>query len=180
MKNFPLYLCVVAAAAMLTGCGGGGEQQSTAPAENETAAQAPAAAAASTPPPAAASARVVQLTGDDTMHYNIKEITAAPGESLRVELKNIGRLPKQTMSHNFVLVQPMTDADIAKLATAAATKPPTYMPADQSKVIVQTKMLGPGESDAIEFQAPAEPGTYPYFCTFPGHFALMRGNLIVK
>ena len=34
---------------------------------------------------------------------------------------------------------------------------------------------------AIEFTAPAKPGSYTFFCTFPGHFAAgMKGVLVVK
>ena len=50
-------------------------------------------------------------------------------------------------------------------------------PPDQ--VIAHTKLLGPGESDVIEFDAPA-PGTYPFVCTFPGHAPLMNGQLVVQ
>jgi uncharacterized protein len=28
--------------------------------------------------------------------------------------------------------------------------------------------------------APATPGEYPYVCTFPGHFLLMNGVLVVE
>jgi azurin len=31
----------------------------------------------------------------------------------------------------------------------------------------------------IEFIAP-EKGTYDYICSFPGHFAMMKGKLIVE
>ena len=58
---------------------------------------------------------------------------------------------------------------------------PNYMPKDMSKVIAHnTKVLGPGESETVDFTAPTTPGEYPYICTFPGHFATMRGKLIVK
>jgi azurin len=165
MKPTFLFLSLAAVAALLTGCGGG-EKKSD--------------ATAAVPAPAASGARVVKLTGDDTMKYNITEITATPGEALRIEMKNVGRMPKASMSHNFVLVKPMSDADIGKLAMDAATKAPTYMPVDKSAILAHTKLLGPNETDAVEFKAPTEPGEYPYFCTFPGHFALMRGKLIVK
>jgi len=32
----------------------------------------------------------------------------------------------------------------------------------------------------ISFRAPAEPGRYPYLCTFPGHWMIMNGDLIVE
>ena len=31
----------------------------------------------------------------------------------------------------------------------------------------------------MRFEAPAEPGVYPYVCTFPGHWIIMNGNMIV-
>jgi len=59
----------------------------------------------------------------------------------------------------------------------AANNPPSYLPQDQSAIIVHTAMLGGGESDTIEFTAPPA-GTYPFICTFPGHYAIMRGKLV--
>ena len=32
----------------------------------------------------------------------------------------------------------------------------------------------------ITFTAPAAPGSYPYICTFPGHWRIMRGVLVVE
>jgi azurin len=40
-------------------------------------------------------------------------------------------------------------------------------------------MIGGGESTVIEFVAP-EAGTYTYICSFPGHYAMMKGKLIVE
>jgi azurin len=51
--------------------------------------------------------------------------------------------------------------------------------ADQ--VIAKTALAGAGETVDVTFNAPAAAGSYPYVCTFPGHFqAGMRGNLVVK
>ena len=46
------------------------------------------------------------------------------------------------------------------------------------KVIAKTKLLGGGESDAIEFST--APGTYDFICTFPDHSGIMKGKLIVS
>ena len=80
--------------------------------------------------------------------------------------------------------RPQAPQDIAvtvnALALGASGRPPTYLPEDMSPVLAHTKMLGPGESDMVEVTAPAEAGTYPYLCTFPGHFAIMKGVLVVE
>lgn len=121
----------------------------------------------------------VSLTGDDAMKYNIGEIKVKAGQTVKLTLTNIGKMPKEGMSHNFILVKPGTVvADFAKKAMDA--KASDYFPdSEKASVIAHTKMLGPGESDTIEFPAPAA-GTYDYFCSFPGHYGIMNGKLIVE
>ena len=67
---------------------------------------------------------------------------------------------------------------------AVMAKDTDYVPAakeHKAKILAQTKMAANGEEVSAEFKAPGKPGTYPYVCTFPGHFfAGMKGNLIVK
>jgi azurin len=50
-----------------------------------------------------------------------------------------------------------------------------------NKVLANTKLLGPGESDTVSFAAPRKAGDYTYICSFPGHLAIgMKGALSVK
>jgi azurin len=49
-----------------------------------------------------------------------------------------------------------------------------------NEMLHRTKMLAPGTEEILRFTAPAEPGTYPYLCTFPGHWFVMRGEMVVK
>lgn len=124
--------------------------------------------------------REIAITANDSMQFNVKEITAAPGEKLRLTLSNIGKIPKTAMGHNWVLLKPMTADAFNKFAMSGASNPPDYLPKNKTSVLAHTKMLGGGETDTIEFTAPATPGKYPFFCSFPGHFGMMKGNLIVK
>lgn len=151
--------------------------------KSEKASASAATPAPTTPAPASAPAasdvRTVEITGNDQMQFNVTSIKAKAGEKLRVSLKNIGQIPKQAMAHNWVLLKAMSDAEVNNFALAAMPKAPGYLPDDKSAILAHTKMLGPGEADAVEFTAPAA-GTYTYICTFPGHSALMRGKLIVE
>ena len=36
-----------------------------------------------------------------------------------------------------------------------------------------------GAARTLRFHAPKEPGKYPYICSFPGHYLVMRGVMIV-
>jgi azurin len=129
---------------------------------------------------AAGTAREVTLTANDSMQYNLKEITAKPGEVIRLKLSHIGKMPKAAMGHNWVLLKTMTPAELNAIAIACAKNAPLYLPKDMSLVLAHTKILGGGESDTIEVTAPATAGEHPYLCTFPGHFTMMKGKLIVK
>lgn len=138
------------------------------------------AAAGSLKADTAAKPRVIEISGNDAMHFSIAEITAQPGEALEVVMTNVGEVPKQAMAHNWVLLRPMTDEALGAFAMSAMTKAPDYIPDDQSSIIAHTKTLGPKESDKVDFKAPTTKGEYTYICTFPGHYTLMHGKLIVK
>jgi azurin len=48
-------------------------------------------------------------------------------------------------------------------------------------VLAHTKLLGPGESETVTFNAPFIPGEYPFFCSFPGHYSQgTKGVMTVK
>ena len=120
----------------------------------------------------------VNLTGNDQMQYNLKEIRVKAGETVRLTLKHVGQLPENAMGHNFVLLQQGTD--IVDFATKAATASGNeYIPEGAEQVIVHTEMIGGGEETSIEFTAP-EAGTYDFICSFPGHYIQMQGKFIVE
>ena len=130
---------------------------------------------------AASAARTIEITATEQMKYDKTEIDAKAGEALHVVVKSVGSMPKAVMAHNFVLVKPGTD--VAKFNAAAFNARETdFIPADmKSAVIANTGIAGAGETVEVTFTAPAKPGRYTYFCSFPGHYALgMRGVLVVK
>jgi len=124
--------------------------------------------------------RKVQIQANDQMKFDVTTIDATVGQKITVTLTNTGKLPKEAMAHNLVFLKAGTD--VSAFAMAAMThQAQGYMPPDQAdKVIVASKLLGPGESDTVCFTATSA-GTYDFICTFPGHaLAGMRGTLIVK
>lgn len=133
----------------------------------------------STPP------RLVALTVSDPvgekMSYSLGTITAKPGERLKVRVFSLGKLPSTVMTHNWVLLK--LGSDPKKFSEAAAMAVATgYIPAAlKGQILAQTEMVGPGEKAEVVFTAPMKPGTYPFLCTFAGHFAAgMAGTLVVK
>ena len=126
-------------------------------------------------------ARTITLTGNDQMKYDKTELTAKPGETIRVVLKSVGTMAKAVMGHNFVLLK--LDADVAEFNTAAFNARATdFIPPDKkADIIANTPLAGPGETVEVTFKVPAKAGSYNFLCSFPGHYAMgMRGKLIVK
>lgn len=120
----------------------------------------------------------VNLTGNDQMQFNLKEIRVKAGETVKLTLRHVGQLPENAMGHNFVLLQ--KDTDIVDFATKAASASGNeYIPEGSEQVIVHTEMIGGGEETSIEFTAP-EAGTYDFICSFPGHYIQMQGKFIVE
>ena len=83
------------------------------------------------------------------------------------------------MGHNFVLLKAGTDL-AAFSAKAINAKNTNYVPpSEAASVIAHTEVVGGGGSTTIEFDAPAK-GSYPFICSFPGHYAIMKGQFIVE
>jgi azurin len=69
--------------------------------------------------------------------------------------------------------------DVTKFAMAAGQSRDTDFIVEDGSIIAHTKIVGGGESDTIEFDAPAI-GVYDFICSFPGHFSMMKGKFIVE
>ena len=120
----------------------------------------------------------ILLLTDDRMKFDQNVLNAKVGQKITLTLKHGGKMDKSIMGHNFVLLK--KNVDLAKFSQEAVKSANNdYIPSNTKDVIAHTKMLGGGESDTITFEAPAK-GSYVYVCSFPGHFALMRGILRVN
>ncbi|GAB3352857.1 azurin [Lysobacter tyrosinilyticus] len=138
-------------------------------------------AAAGIAPVHAASNCTVKLKGNDAMQYDLKTATvSASCPKITIELTHIGKLTAQVMGHNAVIAQ---TADINAI-TAAGMKAGVaagYVPKGDPKVIAATSVVGGGASTKTSFAGTKlkAGGDYSFFCSFPGHVALMKGKLVV-
>ncbi len=121
---------------------------------------------------------VTLSTPPGQMKYDLDTLEARPGQKMRIKLDN-----KDEMPHNLVITKPATDKGLALAQAAWALGEKgmelQWVPQDP-RVLAASKMVGPHESGVIEFTTPAEPGEYPYVCTFPGHAMSMNGVLRVS
>ena len=120
----------------------------------------------------------LEISGNDLMQYD-KPSLAVPAtcKQVTVTLHHSGKLPKEAMGHNWVL---LNTSDLQAVATAGmgAGLAKNYVPDGDKRVIAHTKVVGGGESDSVTFSTAAlkQGGDYSYECTFPGHNALMHGT----
>jgi len=169
------FCCALACMSAL-GCGGDKSNtpaeppSAPAPAPSEPAA--PAAQPAAPAPPAAVTvmpdeAGVVHITGNDQMRYSAGRIEVKAGQKIKIELKNVGTLPKEAMGHNLTVLKVGMDP-MAFAMKAIAAKATDYMPADAAdQVIAHTKLLGCRSSGTVVFGRSA-PGIYPSVCRSAG------------
>lgn len=125
---------------------------------------------------------VIDLKADDQMKFDQSEVTvAASCKTLQIKLAHTGKLPATAMGHNVVIA---LTADIQPIAMdgqkAGATA--NYVAADDKRVIAHTAIIGGGAATTASFTGSAlKAGTdYSFFCSFPGHWAIMKGKLTVK
>lgn len=113
----------------------------------------------------------------EQMFFDKIQLVAEAGKPVELVFHN-----SDAMQHNWVLTQIGGVDEVGLAAEKMAPQPDAqgrlYVPASP-KVLQATKMLNPNDTVRLRFDAPKEPGDYPYLCTYPGHWQRMRGALKV-
>jgi azurin len=111
----------------------------------------------------------------EKMKYDISNLTVKAGKKIKIIFSNPDFMP-----HNIVMVKPgKADAVAMEAMKLGATGFDVGFVPKSDDVIWASKLIDHGAEQTIEFDAPANPGDYPYVCTFPGHHIIMRGNMKV-
>ncbi len=123
-------------------------------------------------------AREVNIAAGQNLTYDTREFRARQGEAIKLTFTNPDVVP-----HNWVLIQPDSLQSIGAAANKLVADPEAlirhYVP--QSKdVICYTDIVDGKQETTIHFRVPSKPGRYPYLCTFPGHWMVMNGVMIVE
>lgn len=124
----------------------------------------------------------VNVEGTDQMQFSTNAISVDKScKTFTVNLSHPGSLPKNVMGHNWVLT---TAGDMQGVVTdgMAAGLEKNYVKDGDTRVIAHTKIIGAGEQDSVTFDvSKLKAGEqYAFFCSFPGHSAMMKGTLAVK
>lgn len=126
----------------------------------------------------AVTVRVVRIrTVEEEMRYDTSYFAVQAGKSVQIILENHDLMP-----HNLVITTPGSLKAVAQLGLEVG---PTggstglaYVP-ESDKVLFATDSVPSDQQARLTFDAPQEPGEYPYVCTFPQHWYRMYGVMVV-
>ena len=119
----------------------------------------------------------VDVEANDAMQFNTKEITVSKScKEFTINLKHTGQLPKAAMGHNIVITK-SADMKAAETDGIAAGADKDYVKEGDERVIAHTKLIGGGESDSVKVPVDKLTGDDVFFCSFPGHSAMMKGTV---
>lgn len=129
--------------------------------------------------PAFAQQCEVTIGSTDQMTYLQDHISVSRScKQFTVTLQHTGRMPAAAMGHNWVLSK---TSDVQGIATdgIAAGSANSFLKTRDTRIIAHTRLIGGGESSKVTFNvselSPDE--NYTFFCSFPGHSALMKGQI---
>ncbi len=111
--------------------------------------------------------------------FTKEKFTVKAGQPVRLHFSN----PDVTEHNLLILDENAPVQEIGEAANRMAADPEAakkgFIPNDK-RILHATKLLKKDTVETLRFIAPKKPGKYPYLCSYPGHWTIMRGVMIVK
>jgi putative heme-binding domain-containing protein len=124
-----------------------------------------------------ANARAVRIEAGKNLTFATPSLRVKAGEPIRLTFQNPDVVP-----HNWVLIKPGTLGEVGERSNRMIAEPDAaarqYVP--RSTAILAYTDITPAQGrTTIYFRAPPQKGRYPFLCTFPGHWMVMNGEMLV-
>lgn len=132
--------------------------------------------------PAFAADCSIDLVSDDLMKFDKTSVTVdASCPEVTINLTHSGQLPAAAMGHNVAIAA----TEVWQAAAQDGIKgglEGDYVMAGDERIIAHTAIIGGGQTTSVSFPGSAlTAGTaYTFFCSFPGHWTVMKGELVVR
>ena len=99
-------------------------------------------------------------------------------EKFVITLKHSGNLPINAMGHNIVFLETKNLQKITSKVNMSHGIENGFIP-ELKEVLAKSKMIGGGQETTLEIDPNVftSGGEYMFICSFPGHYALMKGKL---
>lgn len=124
----------------------------------------------------------VTVDSNDKMRFDTDRIEMdASCEEFTVHLTHSGSMAENVMGHNWVLTLEEDMQGVVQSGMSAGLEN-NYVKPEDERVIAHTEIIGGGEETSITFDASglSKDASYQFFCSFPGHSSLMKGEFVVK
>ncbi|QEC51379.1 putative membrane-bound dehydrogenase-like protein [Anseongella ginsenosidimutans] len=121
---------------------------------------------------------VIQLAAlPGKMLFDKDTLVVPAGKTVSLVFDNRDQMP-----HNVVIVKPGSWEKVGMAADNMASGEDGYekhFVPDLPEVLFSTPLVGASQVFQLNFTAPAQPGDYPFICSFPGHWRMMKGIIKV-
>lgn len=124
----------------------------------------------------------VAINSNDAMRFDKSEIVIDKScKEFTVNLTHSGKIAKNVMGHNIVITTTGDARAVANDAIAAGLNN-QYVKPEDDRVVAFTNIIGGGEKTSVTFKVDKlkTDEAYTFFCSFPGHIALMKGIVMLK
>lgn len=112
------------------------------------------------------------------MKFEQEQLSAKAGTVLEIVFDNV-----DFMQHNLLILKPGSLDKVGAAADKLAQSPEglklAYIP-QLPEVLFFTPLVNPDSKYSLKFRVPDIPGKYPFICSYPGHWRIMRGVLTVE
>lgn len=119
--------------------------------------------------------KLAALPGKMVFDKDLFEVPA--GKTVSILFDNRDQMP-----HNVLILEPGTEEKVGTAADNMAALPDGYeknFVPDLKEVLFFTPLVSSSQVYQLDFTAPAQPGDYPFICSFPGHWRMMKGVMRV-
>jgi len=111
----------------------------------------------------------------EQMRFDVVRFSVRAGQPVRLTVENPDFMP-----HNLIITEPGKADEVYQMAIDMGGQGfELHFTPESPHVLHASRLLRHNEEQLLTFEAPSEPGLYPFVCTFPGHGELMRGVMEV-
>jgi azurin len=114
----------------------------------------------------------------EQMRFDTPRLVVPAGRSFEIIFEN-----PDVMPHNLVVVEPgareRVGTEAMQLPAENLDRQGRAWVGESREIVAATKLLETGQSETLRLRPIREEGVYEYVCTFPGHWTVMYGQLVV-